>query len=88
MDFCGFFYCHKQESENGGHATCTHVRTWKRMRVYHKRECKFNSTKSRACDWSTKREVKIRRLNTSINLHSDTALLTALFFNLLRNGNG
>ena len=30
-------------------------------------------------DWSTKREVKIRRLNTSINLHSDTALFTDLF---------
>ena len=37
------------------------------------------STKTRVCDWSTKREVKIRRLNTSINLHSDTALFTALF---------
>ena len=49
------------------------------MRVYHKRECRFNSTKSRACDWSTKRGVKIRRLNTSINWHSDTALFTALF---------
>ena len=44
----------------------THVRTWKRMRVYNKRECRFNSTKSRACDWSTKQEVKIGRLNTSI----------------------
>ena len=41
---------------------------------------------SRACDWSTKREVKIRRLNTSINLHRDTALFTALYLHLLRNG--
>ena len=46
------------------------------------------STKSRACNWSTKREVKIRRLNTSINLHSNTALFRDLFLQLLRKGTG
>ena len=35
-------------------------------------------TKSPASDWSTKREVKIRKLNASINLHSDTALFIVM----------
>ena len=63
-----------------GVATCTPVRT-----CVLGKECEFITSvnvdfyKEPGMRLVTKREVKIRRLNTSINLHSDTALFTALF---------